>query len=49
MIISDFWLTLVSGVVIGLLLSMSLRWIGGKLLTGNQRKEGGSANREKIR
>jgi len=49
MITSEFWLILVSGVVIGLLLSMSLRWIGGKLLTANHRKEGGSANREKIR
>ena len=46
---NEFWLILVSGVVVGLLLSMSLRWIGGKLLTANQRKEGGSANREKIR
>ena len=49
MVTSEFWLILVSGVVVGLLLSMSLRWIGGKLLTGNHRKERGAANREKIR
>ena len=44
---NEFWLILVSGVVMGLLLSMSLRWIGGKLLTANHRKEGGGADREK--
>jgi len=27
----DFWLTLVSGVVLGMLFSMLLRWIGRKL------------------
>lgn len=35
---TDFWLILLSGVAIGLMLSISLRWIGGKLLTGNLRK-----------
>jgi len=27
----DFWLTLVCGVVLGMLFSMALRWIGRKL------------------
>ena len=34
----DFWLILLSGVAIGLMLSISLRWIGGKLLAGNLRE-----------
>ena len=40
---SEFWLILLSGVVIGMLLSMSLRWIGRKLLSGNRQKEGADA------
>lgn len=44
---SQFLLILFSGVVIGLLLSISLRWTGGKLLSGNQQKEGDDASREK--
>ncbi|MBA7507641.1 hypothetical protein ES706_06361 [subsurface metagenome] len=41
---NEFWLVLLSGVVMGMLLSMSLRWIGRRLLSGNQQKEGGGAN-----
>lgn len=46
MVANEFWLVLLSGVVMGLLFSMSLRWLGGKLLTANHRKEGGDAHRE---
>lgn len=28
----QFWLVLLSGIVIGMLFSMGLRWIGGKVL-----------------
>ena len=35
----EFWLVLLGGVVIGLVLSMSARWIGRRLLGGNQPKE----------
>ena len=45
---SGFLLILFSGVVMGLLLSMSMRWLGGKFLTGNHRKEGGSAHQERL-
>lgn len=38
---SEFLFILFSGVVIGLLLSMSLRWIGRKWLNRNNQKEGG--------
>ncbi|MFB0556955.1 MAG: hypothetical protein ACETVW_03765 [Dehalococcoidia bacterium] len=38
--LSQFWLILLSGVAIGLLLSMSLRWIGRRLLRGRSQKEG---------
>ena len=44
---SEFWLVLISGVVIGLLLSMSMRWIGRRLLSGNQQK-GGNAYRRRL-
>ncbi len=42
---NEFWLVLVSGVVIGLLLSMSIRWIGRRLLSGTQQKGGGGNRR----
>jgi len=29
---SEFWLVLLMGVVIGMLLSMAMRWVGRKLL-----------------
>ncbi len=35
----DFWLVLISGIVMGLLLSISARWMGGKWLSGNHPKE----------
>jgi len=44
---TEILLILFGGVVLGLLLSMSLRWVGGKLLTANHQKEGGSAHRER--
>ena len=44
---SEFLLILFSGVVLGLLLSMSLRWAGRKLLHGNNQKEGGDTIRDK--
>jgi hypothetical protein len=43
---SQFWLILLSGVAVGLLLGMSLRWLGRKLLRGNNQK-GGGIDREK--
>jgi len=42
----EFWLVLLGGVVIGLALGMSARWIGRRLLSGNQPKE--SSARKKI-
>ncbi len=44
---TEFLLVLLSGVVIGLLLGTSLRWIGGKFLSGNNQKEGGGTDRTK--
>ena len=44
---SQFWLLLLIGVAIGLLLSIALKWIGKKLLRRNQQEEGGGANGEK--
>ena len=44
---SQFWLILLIGVAMGLLLSIALKWIGGKLLRRNQQEEGGDANGEK--
>jgi len=41
----ELWLILFSGVVLGMLLIMSLRWIGKRLSGGNQQKEGGGVNR----
>jgi len=42
---NEFWLVLLSGVVMGILLTMSVRWIGKRIFSGNQQKEGDSANR----
>ncbi|UCH42599.1 MAG: hypothetical protein JSW16_07265 [Dehalococcoidales bacterium] len=42
---TDFWLVLLSGVAIGLMLSISLRWVGGKLLAGNTKKAGSDTGR----
>lgn len=43
----EFLIILLSGVVMGLLLSMLIRWVGRKLLSGNRQKEGGDINRAK--
>jgi len=44
---TEFIFILLSGVVIGMLLSMSLRWMGRKLLSGNQHEKGGGIDRVK--
>ncbi len=44
---NGFLFTLLSGVVIGMLLSTSLRWIGGKLLGGTGHKKGGDTIKDK--
>ncbi len=44
---SEFVLILLSGVVIGMLLSTSLRWVGRKLLGGTNHKEGGDTIKDK--
>lgn len=43
--IGEFWEVLLMGVAIGLALGMALRWIGRKLLSQNQGKEGGKERR----
>ena len=35
----EFWLVLLIGVTMGLLLGMSARWIGRRFLSGSQHKE----------
>lgn len=42
----QFWLILLSGVALGLLLSIAVRWLGRKLLRGNNQK-GGAIDRKK--
>ncbi len=42
---SQFWLVLGIGIVMGLLLGMLLRWIGRKLLSGNQQEKESYASR----
>jgi len=37
---TEFWLVLLIGVAMGILLTMSVRWIGRRLLGGNQPREG---------
>ncbi len=44
---SEFLLILLSGVVIGMLLSISLRWIGRKLLGSTNHKKGGDIIKDK--
>jgi len=42
----NFWLILLIGVAIGMLISMSLRWIGRKYLGGHHQRGGArGANR----
>ena len=36
---TEFWLVLLIGIAMGILLTMSVRWIGRRLLGGNQQKE----------
>ena len=36
---TEFWLVLLIGVAMGILLTMSVRWIARRLLGGNQQKE----------
>ena len=45
---NEFWLVLLSGIVIGLLLSMSFRWIAKRFLSGNWQKEGGDGHRRRT-
>jgi len=45
----EFLLILLSGVAIGILLSMSLRWAGRKLPSGNNQKEGAEAKEARVK
>ena len=49
MTIIEFLLILFCGVVLGLLLSLSLRWAGRKLPSGNNKKEGAEAKEAKVK